>query len=187
MRDEQTRIFQANDGSYPPRSTIHNVKDEDAPKNNRLSKIIFSSAGFLIVLAVILFFALNGALGDKDGKKDPPANGNSQTEQPSGNGNEDPTPIDPDDIIIEPTEPGDPKPVDPPAEEKPPAGGDKPTPPTSGEATHIVKYGENLYRISLAYYGEGYHKKLAAYNGIEDLDNLIAGTVLKIPNKELLK
>jgi|GEM_PF-4062525 LysM repeat protein len=187
-RNQQTRIFQTNEGAFPPRSTIHNIKDEDAPKNNRLSKIIFSSAGFLIVLAVILFFALNGDHGDKDGKKDPPPNGGSQTEQPSaGDKDEDPT-VDPDDIIIEPSPPEEgTKPVDPPTEETPPASGETPTPPVTSGTTHTVKPGETLFSISQKYYGSGYVDKLAEYNNIGNPALLVSGTVLKIPNKELLK
>ena len=37
------REYKPGDEGFPPRSTIHNIKDDDAPKNNKLSKIVKKS------------------------------------------------------------------------------------------------------------------------------------------------
>ncbi|GBF11586.1 LysM domain protein [Tepidibacillus sp. HK-1] len=56
------------------------------------------------------------------------------------------------------------------------------------ESIHIVKPGENLYRISLKYYQSGkYVSALAKYNGLKNSDDLYAGFKLKIPDKSLLQ
>ncbi|MBK8904233.1 MAG: LysM peptidoglycan-binding domain-containing protein [Anaerolineaceae bacterium] len=52
-------------------------------------------------------------------------------------------------------------------------------PPTTGERTHIVQAGENLFRIGLQY---GFTvDELAAYNGITNPNVLDVGQVIKIP------
>ncbi len=185
--------YKPGEASFPPRSTIHGVKDEDAPKNDKLSKIIFSAFGFLIVIAIILFLVFGGS-GDDPEDKDPAGN-DSQVEEPGDKTDKPPT--DPDDIIIEKPEelpiiiePGDDKPpvvespvVDPPSE---PTSPGTPTPPTGPGETHTVKAGETLFSISQKYYGGGYLERLAAFNNIDDPAYLMVGTVLKIPKKELL-
>ncbi len=194
-KNKHIQEYKPGEPGFPPRSTIHDVKDEDAPKKDKLSKIIFSAFGFLIVIAIILFLVFGGTNNEPE-EKDPTGNG-SQVEEPNGD-LEDPLP-DPDDIIIElPDEPPviiepgddvppvvDPPAVDPPAV-KPPAEPTPPTPPTPSETTHTVKAGETLFSISNKYYGAGYVVQLAAYNDIEDPAYLIIGTNLKIPSKELL-
>jgi len=52
-------------------------------------------------------------------------------------------------------------------------------PPTTGERTHIVQAGENLFRIGLQY---GFTvDELAAYNGLANPNVLDVGQVIKIP------
>lgn len=177
--------YEPSESGFPPRSTIHDFKDEDTPKNDRLSKIVFSTFGFLIIIAIILFLVFGGGADDPE-DKEPTGNG-SQVEEP-GDNNESP-PTDPDDIIIEtPEEP--PVIIEPDVEEpplvEPPSEPTTPTPPTTSETTHTVKVGETLFSISQEYYGSGYVKQLAEYNDIDDPAYLMAGTVLKIPKKELL-
>lgn len=52
------------------------------------------------------------------------------------------------------------------------------TPPASGEQTHTVQHGDNLYRIALRY-GVSIEALLQA-NGIDDPDDIKVGQVLKI-------
>jgi len=64
------------------------------------------------------------------------------------------------------------------------AGGDTDAPDDSddagsGEITHIVQAGENLYRIGLRY---GFTvDELASYNNLADPDDLEVGQVIRIP------
>lgn len=52
-------------------------------------------------------------------------------------------------------------------------------PPSTGEITHVVQAGENLFRIGLQY---GFTvDELAAYNGLANPDALDVGQVIKIP------
>jgi LysM repeat protein len=52
-------------------------------------------------------------------------------------------------------------------------------PPTTGERTHVVQPGENLYRIGLRY---GFTvNELASYNNIANPDRLEVGQVIRIP------
>lgn len=58
------------------------------------------------------------------------------------------------------------------------AGGGAP-PPTTGEQTHVVQPGENLFRIALRY---GFTTaELAQYNGIANPNQIAAGQVIRIP------
>jgi LysM repeat protein len=55
--------------------------------------------------------------------------------------------------------------------------------PIEATIEHVVKKGETLYSISQKYYGTNKHAMfIADYNHIVDVDDLKAGTVLKIPN-----
>jgi LysM repeat protein len=52
-------------------------------------------------------------------------------------------------------------------------------PPSTGEQTHVVQPGENLFRIGLKY---GFTaEELAAYNGISNINLIYVGDVIKIP------
>ena len=52
---------------------------------------------------------------------------------------------------------------------------------SSGEQTHVVQAGENLFRIGLRY---GFTaEELAAYNNIPDISRIDVGQVIKIPPK----
>lgn len=56
-----------------------------------------------------------------------------------------------------------------------------------GETIHIVKSGENMFRISILYYNSGeYYEALAKYNGLDNAGDIYAGMKLKIPSKEVL-
>ncbi len=94
---------------------------------------------------------------------------------------------------VAPTEPGTTAPggettappVEQPVEETPPpadAGtGDSsaPSTPPTGERIHIVKAGENLFRIGLQY---GFtYQELAAYNGISNPNSIQVGQEIRIP------
>lgn len=66
----------------------------------------------------------------------------------------------------------------------PEAGGSAPgddggSPPASGERQHVVKTGENLFRIGLQY---GFTvDELASYNGIANPNDIKVGQVIRIP------
>jgi LysM repeat protein len=54
-------------------------------------------------------------------------------------------------------------------------------PPSTGEQTHVVQPGENLFRIGLRY---GFTaEELAAYNGISNMNLIFVGDVIRIPPK----
>ncbi len=62
------------------------------------------------------------------------------------------------------------------------SGGTPPTtpaPPSTGEKTHIVQPGENLFRIALKYNYSQYY--LAKYNGIADPSLIYVGQIIRIP------
>ncbi len=172
--------------SLPPRSTIHTPQGIEKSGGNKIIRVFFSSFVFIIIIALILFFVFsdifrsNAPDNELEGNDPSPAENSEVVSDIDNQPNQDNIIIDIDpnesdqdvgeDVIVDdvttvPTE----------------------TPITSGDVTHIVKDGENLYKISFLYYGHGYMEELAKYNNIVDSDYLTVGTVLKIPNKELLK
>jgi LysM repeat protein len=60
-----------------------------------------------------------------------------------------------------------------------PGADTQPAATTAGETTYVVKRGDNLYRIALAF-GLTY-QQLAQYNGITDPNDIYVGQVLRIP------
>ena len=60
-----------------------------------------------------------------------------------------------------------------------PGSGAQPQPTAAAATTYVVKRGDNLYRIALAF-GLTY-QELAQYNGITDPNDIYAGQVLRIP------
>ncbi len=184
------REYKPGDEGFPPRSTIHNIKDDDAPKNNKLSKIVFSTFGFLIVIVIILVLVFANGQSNGAGEQDPGGSG-TQVETPPGTSEE--PKLDPDDIVIETPEVVPPTIIEPPKEVTPTQPGTTqppvtPEPPATTATTHTVKSGDNMFAISVKYYESGaYVQKLAAYNNISDPAIIIPGTILQIPNKELLK
>jgi LysM repeat protein len=60
-----------------------------------------------------------------------------------------------------------------------PASGTQPPAATGDATTYVVKAGDNLYRIALAF-GITY-QQLALHNGISDPNDIVVGQVLRIP------
>jgi LysM repeat protein len=79
----------------------------------------------------------------------------------------------------EPTQEPTVEPTAEPTEEPTEQPTEQPTTAPSGERTHIVQPGENLFRIALRY-GMNY-LDLAAYNNIVNPHNIQAGQVIRIP------
>lgn len=190
--------FMKEDSTLPPRSSIHNPQGTEKSGSNKPFRMFFSSFVFVIIIAVILFFVFSDSFRTNDIDKDLEGNGTKPIENGDVVGDND-NQLDPDDIIID---------IDP-SESDQDVGGDvivddipiiptvpivpqeptvpAETPSVNQEITHIVKAGENLYKISLQYYGPGYLEELAKYNNIVNSEYITAGTVLKIPDKKLLK
>ena len=63
-----------------------------------------------------------------------------------------------------------------------PGSGAQPVATPAGETTYVVKAGDNLYRIAIAF-GLTY-QQLAQYNGITDPNDIYVGQVLRIPPRQ---
>ncbi len=186
--------FIKDNSSLPPRSTIHSMKVIEESNGSKIIRILLSSFVFVIIIAFILFFLFSDNFGSD-------VVDNNQTENETNFTQSDDAADDIENQLVQddtiPVDDGNEvvlnevKTVDDLEDNNPIEVVDdnqqSEPPPNSIETTHIVQVGENLYRISLKYYGPGYMEELAKYNNMVDSDNLTVGTVLKIPNKELLQ
>jgi len=163
--------------SLPPRSAKHGIKPQK--KSGNILHVLTGSLIFIIIIAISVYFFMS--LSDDNEVKDfDVLPSTTTTEESEGNseqvGNSDSEPVEPDankdtnEDASENTEEAN-LPVE-----------------NSQEGTiHIVKSGENLFRISILYYNSGeYYEELAQYNGLNSAADIYEGMNLKIPNKEVL-
>lgn len=188
MRDD---FHQEDNDSYslPPRSTIHSLKGTEKSSGSKIIRIIFSSVIFIIIIALTVFFVFYDSFDFKlfTGNQDEPEIVENNTDSDIDNStDQDKTDIEEDEIVNEGEEIIKEEEVIDASEDQLPDS-NQPDPSASSDKIHIIQPGENLYRISLQYYGPGYMEELAAYNNITDIDKLTAGYKLKIPSKDLLE
>lgn len=185
---EQENQREENQGyPLPPRSTIHHVKKEDeADRHSRKWPVILGSIIFIVILAV--FFVSQFPGDDPNGTDNLVSNSpNSQQKDASSDLEEEP--VDTNEQSNEALE-GQENPVS--NEESTTQEMDDSNVSEEGgfpreETIHVVKSGENLFRISLEYYGSGeYVEALATYNGLENANEIFAGLKLKIPDQSVL-
>ena len=186
MRQEQEKgqeLEQSDSYSLPPRSTIHNVK-EDNPDNTKRNTIymIFGSIIFIAIIATILYFQFSlTSVPEETGSKyeENKTDDNQGTIDNDSEQNADDTQTYDEADASQSNE----QPVEEESTDQSSNNSEE------EDIIHVVKAGENLYRIAIKYYdsGEGeYVKALAEYNGLSDPNDIYAGLKLKIPPIEKL-
>lgn len=163
--------------SLPPRSAKHGLKPKK--KNGNILQMLTGSLIFIIIIAISVYFFMglsddeaekfdaipNTAVttGENDSNNQPINNNGSMVTASEENETTEQNSDQDNDANMETTE-------------------------NSGEETiHVVKSGENLFRIAILYYNSGeYYEELAQYNGLNSASDIYAGMELKIPSKEKL-
>ncbi|OEF97259.1 hypothetical protein BHF71_03745 [Vulcanibacillus modesticaldus] len=177
--------------SLPPRSTIHGSNEYgNSIKINWNSAYLFiSSFVFIVVIASLIFFQLSG---HKSEEVDIGLQENNEISYSSGDSlvvdgqenieNNESTIEEDEDLGVTSSSETDSQILD---------GVEQTTVEVNNDdqdaTIHVVAPGENLFRISLKYFGSGeYVEALAKYNGLADVNDIYAGFELKIPSKEIL-
>ena len=175
--------------SLPPRSTIHGTKETDGKRNGM--KIFWAFIFISLIISAAIYFIfimpegknlnifgrennneeiINNDSSVEDSEKDEDVlndvlDSETETETEANTNQEDESNLDEQNnelIAPEVTVPID-------------------------DQLHIVKSGENLFRISMEYYNTGkYYEALAKYNGLQNSNDIYAGFKLKIPSKEVI-
>lgn len=177
--------------SLPPRSAKHGINPKK--KNGSIFHMLTGSLIFIIIISISVYFFMSlsddketenfdtipntTTNADSNGKNEQVNNSDSnfvepnETENASGNSNtnEDVSENTNEDALQNTEE------------------ASLPVENNQEERIHIVKSGENLFRISILYYDSGeYYEELAQYNDLNSPTDIYAGMELKIPNKEAL-
>lgn len=160
--------------SLPPRSAKHGLKPKK--KSGSILQMLTGSLIFIIIIAISVYFFMSLS-DDNDADNFDVIPNTTTTIEESDNNDQQLS-----DSDSEAFEPEANEAVDENTEENN-------TPiENSGEYTiHVVKSGENLFRISILYYNSGeYYEQIAQYNGLSSASDIYVGMELKIPTKEAL-
>lgn len=164
--------------SLPPRSAKHGFKPKK--KNGNILQMLTGSLIFIIIIAISVYFFMNLSDNNTTESFDIIPNHNTTT----GESN----------IYDQQLNYSDSEVVESEANETAGQNDGQNTEETNTtvelnreETIHIVKSGENLFRISILYYNSGeYYEQIANYNGLNSASDIYVGMNLKIPSKEEL-
>lgn len=184
--------------NYPPRGTIHRTKKEKTKSFS--GQVILGSFIFIIILTVSIYFLLlfNGNNSNSDFDTLPVTSKNENSSEGSNENNSDNANSDAEDNINEnDSSTGNEDQTnseDQTNNDGQQANNEEQTESDintgelqTDERVHEVQSGENLFRISLQYYGTGeYAEALAKYNGLADSNDLYVGYKLIIPHEEII-
>lgn len=190
--------------NYPPRGTIHRTKKEKTKSFS--GQVILGSFIFIIILTVSIYFLLlfNGNNSNSDFDTLPVSDINENNSEGNNENNSDTTNSDAEDNINDnesstgnedqTNSEDQSNSEDQTNSNEQQANNEEETESDinsdelqTDERVHEVQSGENLFRISLLYYGTGeYAEELAKYNGLADSNDLYVGYKLIIPNEEFI-
>lgn len=178
--DEYMPMKDFSDGetkSLPPRSVKHGIKP--IKKHSNILQMLTGSLIFIIIISISVYVFMSLSDDNEAESFDVIPNTTAITED--SNSNQQLNNSDSDVVALETSEDLDQN-TNENTDENSTSVRDY-----EGETIHIVKSGENLFRISILYYNSGeYYEALAKYNGLDNAGDIYVGMKLKIPSKEEL-